>query len=186
MSVDVNKQTFDIFDLLLVETWKSRPRSSFPHAVVKNPLLHDRRVIAFSTEYWVCEPTELQQRALVQLSLELFIRDVAYYLLICIQGIHKRMVRFPKLTRNLFLTLHGHNVHRQQRQLSKFLMPYQLFAVHAYCGATGPVSNMASQQDKAIGRAATGDNHLLPWPPRSPDLTQIGRASCRERVCDSG
>ena len=39
-----------------------------------------------------------------------------------IQGIHKRMVRFQKLTRNLFLTLHGHNVHRQQRQLSKFLM----------------------------------------------------------------
>jgi hypothetical protein len=39
-----------------------------------------------------------------------------------IQGINKRMVRFQKLTRNLFLTLHGHNVHRQQRQLSKFLM----------------------------------------------------------------
>jgi hypothetical protein len=39
-----------------------------------------------------------------------------------IQGIHKRMVRFQKLARNLFLTLHGHNVHRQQRQLSKFLM----------------------------------------------------------------
>ena len=32
------------------------------------------------------------------------------------------MVRFQKLTRNLFLTLHGHNVHRQQRQLSNFLM----------------------------------------------------------------
>jgi hypothetical protein len=32
------------------------------------------------------------------------------------------MVWFKKLTRNLFLTLHGHNVHRQQRQLSKFLM----------------------------------------------------------------
>ena len=31
-------------------------------------------------------------------------------------------VSFQKLTRNLFLTLHGHNVHRQQRQLSKFLM----------------------------------------------------------------
>ena len=41
------------------------------------------------------------------------------------QVIHKRMVRFQKLTRNLFLTLHGHNVHRQQRQLSKFLMRYQ-------------------------------------------------------------
>ena len=35
------------------------------------------------------------------------------------QGIHKRLVRFQKLTRNLFLTLHGHNVHRQQRQLSQ-------------------------------------------------------------------
>ena len=48
-----------------------------------------------------------------------------------IQGIHKRMVRFQKLTRNLFLTLHGHNVHRQQRQLSKFLMRYQQLASHA-------------------------------------------------------
>ena len=54
-----------------------------------------------------------------------------------IQGIHKRMVRFQKLTRNLFLILHGHNVHRQQRQLSKFLMRYQQFASHAYCGAAG-------------------------------------------------
>ena len=51
-------------------------------------------------------------------------------------SIHKRMVRFQKLTRNLFLTLHGHNVHRQQRQLSKFLMRYQQFAFHAYCGAS--------------------------------------------------
>ena len=42
-----------------------------------------------------------------------------------IQGIHKRMVQFQKLTKNLFLTLHGHNVHRQQRQLSKFFMRYQ-------------------------------------------------------------
>ena len=56
-----------------------------------------------------------------------------------IQDIHKRMVRFQKLTRNLFLTLHGHNVHRQQRQLSKFLMRYQQFASRAYCVATGPV-----------------------------------------------
>jgi hypothetical protein len=36
-----------------------------------------------------------------------------------IQGVYKRMVWFQKLTRNLFLTLHGQNVHRQQRQLSK-------------------------------------------------------------------
>ena len=66
------------------------------------------------------------------------------------QGIHKRMVRFQNLTRNLFLTLHGHNVHRQQQQLSKFLMRYQQFASHAYCGAVGPVSKMASQQEKAF------------------------------------
>ena len=67
-----------------------------------------------------------------------------------IQDIHKTMVRFQKLTRNLFLILHGHNVHRQQRQLSKFLMRYQQFASHAYCGAAGPVSKMASQQEKAF------------------------------------
>ena len=53
-----------------------------------------------------------------------------------IQGVHKRMVRFQKLTRNLFLTLHGHNAHRQQQQLSEFLMHYQQFASHAYCGAS--------------------------------------------------
>ena len=53
-----------------------------------------------------------------------------------IHGIHKRMVRFQKLTRDLFLTLHRHNVYRQQRQLSKFLMRYQQFASHAYCGAS--------------------------------------------------
>ena len=46
------------------------------------------------------------------------------------------MVRFQKLTKKLFLTLHGHNIHRQQRQLSKFLMRYQQFASHAYCGAS--------------------------------------------------
>ena len=55
------------------------------------------------------------------------------------QGIHKRMVRFQKLTINLFLILHGHNVHRQQRQLSNFLM----FTAE-------PVCKMASQQEKAF------------------------------------
>jgi hypothetical protein len=60
------------------------------------------------------------------------------------------MVQFQKLTRNLFLILHGHNVHHQQRQLSKFLLSYQQFASHAYCGAVGPVSKMVSQQEKAF------------------------------------
>ena len=66
------------------------------------------------------------------------------------QGIHKRMARCQKLTRNLFLTLHGHNVHRQQQRLSKFLMSYQQFASLAYGGAAGSVSKMASQQEKAF------------------------------------
>jgi len=65
-------------------------------------------------------------------------------------GIQKRVVRFQKLTRNLFPTLHGHTVHRQQRQLPKFLARYQQFASHAYCGAAGPVFKMASQQEKAL------------------------------------
>ena len=60
------------------------------------------------------------------------------------------MVQFQNLTRNLFLTLHGQNVHRQQRQLSKFRMRYQQFAFHAYCGAAGSVSKMAPQQEKAF------------------------------------
>jgi len=58
-----------------------------------------------------------------------------------LQGVHKRMLRFQKLASNLFLNLHGRNVHRQQRQLSKFLMRYQQFASHAYCGTAGPVSH---------------------------------------------
>jgi hypothetical protein len=60
------------------------------------------------------------------------------------------MVQFQKLTINLFLTLHGQNVHCQQRKLSKFLVRYQQFASHAYDGAAGPVSKMASQQENAF------------------------------------
>ena len=78
--------------------------------------------------------------------------------LLTIRGIHKRMVQFQKLTRNLFVTLHGHNVHRQQWQLSKFLMRYQQFASHAYCGAAGSVSKMAprprSKHDKRTAGSA--------------------------------
>ena len=66
-----------------------------------------------------------------------------------ILGIHKRTVQF-QLTRNLFLTLHGHNVRRQQQQLSKFLMRYQQFATEAYYGAAGPNSKMESQQEEAF------------------------------------
>jgi hypothetical protein len=55
-----------------------------------------------------------------------------------------------KLMKDLFLTLDGHNIHCLQRELSKFLMRYQQFASHAYCGAVRPVSKMASQEEKAL------------------------------------
>jgi hypothetical protein len=58
------------------------------------------------------------------------------------------MMRFQKLLKNLFLALHDNNIHCQQQQL--FLMHYQQFASHAYCRAVGPVSKMASQQEKAF------------------------------------
>jgi hypothetical protein len=48
-----------------------------------------------------------------------------------------------EVDKKLFLALHWHNIHCQQRELSKFPMRYQQFASHAYCGATGPVSKMA-------------------------------------------
>jgi hypothetical protein len=57
------------------------------------------------------------------------------------------MVRFQNLLKTLFLTLQGYNIHRQHRELSKFLME---FVSHAYCEATRPGSKMASQQEKAF------------------------------------
>jgi hypothetical protein len=60
------------------------------------------------------------------------------------------MVHFQKLINNLFLTLHGQNIHCQQLELSKFLMRYQQFASHAYSWAAGQVSKMVSQQEKAF------------------------------------
>jgi hypothetical protein len=38
----------------------------------------------------------------------------------------------------------------QLRKLFKFFMLYQQFAFHAYCGAAGPISEMALQQEKAF------------------------------------
>jgi hypothetical protein len=95
-----------------------------------------------------------------------------------IQDIQKRMVRFQQLTRNLFLTLHGHNAHRQQRQLSKFLMHYQQFASHVYYGAAGPVSKMASQQEKAfcVLRFFLLRPHLVNEPRSKSEKRTAGRA----------
>jgi hypothetical protein len=66
------------------------------------------------------------------------------------RGHAQRMVRFQKLLQNVFLTLHGHKVHSQQRDLSKSLMRYQQFASLAYCAAARPVCKMASKQEKAF------------------------------------
>ena len=66
------------------------------------------------------------------------------------------MAWFQKVRRNLFLTLHGHNVHSQRRQLSKFLMRYQQVASHVYCGAAGPVSKMAPRPRSKHEKRAAG------------------------------
>ena len=60
----------------------------------------------------------------------------------------------------------------------------KLFCFSPYTGATYTVSSgncpsfscatsnlIRVLQQRWIGRAAKGDKHLLPWPPRSPDLT---------------
>jgi hypothetical protein len=78
------------------------------------------------------------------------------------------MVRFQKLTRNLFLTLHRHNLHRQQWQLSKFLMRYQQFACHAYCGAGGQFPRWRRSRRR---RSVCSVLRCPDLPSRSPDLT---------------
>ena len=55
-----------------------------------------------------------------------------------------------KVNKNLFLTLHGHNVHRQQRQLSKFLMRYQQFARSCLLRGCGATLQNGAQQEKAF------------------------------------
>jgi len=120
------------------DTWLSRGTAPS----ISNVRTRRRRIISFTEDK---SPRVCVEQGAVWAQEEmwaLWSRDI--------QGIHKRMVMFRKLTGNLFLTLHGHNVHRQQRQLSKFLMRYQQFASHAHCGAAEPVSNMASQQEKAF------------------------------------
>jgi len=60
------------------------------------------------------------------------------------------MARFQKLTRNLFLTLHGAQ-RTPSAAAATLQVSHALTAVrfHAYCGAAGPISKMASQQEKA-------------------------------------
>jgi hypothetical protein len=77
-----------------------------------------------------------------------------YYTRYSLNGIRytghtQKISTVSKVTKHLFLTLHGHSMHCQQRELFRYLMCCQQFASHAYCGAAGPVSKMASQQEKA-------------------------------------
>jgi hypothetical protein len=59
-------------------------------------------------------------------------------------------MQFQNLLQNAFLTLHDHNTHSQQRELSLSPTRYNQFHFHAYCGAAGLVSKMASQLEKAF------------------------------------
>ena len=89
-----------------------------------------------------------------------------------IQGVYKRIVRFQKLIRNLFLTLHGHNVHRQQRQLSKFLTR------HAWRVFSKPCTKLTLHCNHRSGHLKTEHTeslfllrrHLGNWP-RGPALS---------------
>ena len=88
-----------------------------------------------------------------------------------IQDIHKRTVRFQKLKRNLFLALHGCNVHRQQQQLSKFLMRYQQVPP-GRCVFSKPSTKLTLQCNHRSGHLKTEHTgslfvlrrHLGNWP----------------------
>ena len=81
-----------------------------------------------------------------------------------IQGIYKRMVRFQFLDmlENWLLP-----------QLNTYYDDYILQLDGASPNFHRDVRVLLSRvlQQRWIGRAAKGDNHLLPWPPRSPDPT---------------
>jgi hypothetical protein len=73
------------------------------------------------------------------------LRATTYILRIRSTGYTKKNGAVSKANKKFISQLHGQNAHRQQWQLFKFIMRYQEFASHSYCGAAGPVSKMASQ-----------------------------------------
>ena len=91
------------------------------------------------------------------------------------------MVQFQKLTRNLFLTLHGHNVHHQQRQLFRFLKRYQHGLEkthHAWCVFSKPCTKLPLYCNLRAGHLKTEHTetlfllrrHLGNWP-RGPAVS---------------
>jgi hypothetical protein len=60
------------------------------------------------------------------------------------------MLRFQKSLQNLFLTLYGHRIHCQQRELPTFLKRYKQWASHAHCGAAGPVSKTRRRNRRSL------------------------------------
>jgi hypothetical protein len=116
--------------LIYSPLWPVRLHHIFPHYLINGTIFEviecKMCVLSFSTNFvWNISYSK---------------KNSARYCHKCKQGIHKRMVRFQKWIKNVYLTLHGHNIHRQRRHLSTFLMRYQQFASHAYCVAAGPVS----------------------------------------------
>jgi hypothetical protein len=86
----------------------------------------------------------------------------------------QKMAQIQKLTRNLFLTLHGHNVHCQQRQLSKFLVHYQQLVFHAYCGAPGP-SWKPTPRSRDKHEKLTAGSACKTWTVAAPDGVRFTR-----------
>ena len=60
------------------------------------------------------------------------------------------MVHFQKLTRYLFLTLQGKTYTVSSGNCPRFSCATSISLARAYCGAAGPVSKMAPQQEKAF------------------------------------
>jgi hypothetical protein len=70
-------------------------------AVPRTFYLGPRKLVVFPLKPAVLLGTTLTNQIII---------IIIIIIIIYIQGIHKRMVQFQKLTRNLFLALHGHNI----------------------------------------------------------------------------
>ena len=82
-----------------------------------------------------------------------------------IQGVHKRMVQiqFLHMLENWLLPQLNTNY-------DDYILQLDGAPPHFHRNIRVLLNRVLQQ--RWIGRAAKGDNHLLLWPPRSPDLTQ--------------
>ena len=104
-------------------------------------------VVDIAHKYYVAQEVLLLVCSIIYASSFYGVTSLVLRNLVFMQGIHKRMVQFQKLTRNLFLTYTGttHTVSSGNCPSSSCATSSSLFVLTA-----GPVSDMASQQEKAF------------------------------------